>query len=167
MMNVTGYFEYYENDDVKILEMASNYTDYCVGFILPSKWDNSSILTKIGNWISDLNKLFKVKHKVVVHIPKFTQEFSINLNKIFPTIDWETYDELHKSTVIIDEKGAEVAAKIISKSIRNDTKEEHAEHVNEVKIFNANKPFSYYVRYKWSEEMDTLLLIGNYCGTEC
>lgn len=168
-MNMTEHFNFYENGDTKILEMPYKDSDISMYFVLngDKREDVTSYLDKMSY------------EKVKVSIPKFKTEYFVVLNDILKSIGiqkafdkdlaqfggmFENYipdtvfyidKVLHKTYIDVDETGTEAAA--VTAVIV--TKATAVAEPEEIKEFTADKPFSYFIMDKASNE---ILFMGEY-----
>ena len=173
MMHKTDNFKYYEDGMAQLLEM--NYMDnkIAMGFYLPNSKHGSLPQFNIRNIKNCIEYLNEETVKVV--IPKFEVRKKTNLvsqlkkhgvKDLFledecdlSTISKEIYVEkiIHEAVVIVDEEGTEAAAVTAMMLCRNSCSRPKQPN----KIFNANHPFYFYIRYM---PTNTIIFVGDYKG---
>ena len=169
MMQQKSHFNYMENDDLKMLELPYEGDRLSMFVVLPKEIDGlKNIEQKISGQM--LNNCFsQLKNmEVNVTLPKFKLETSYELNSslqqmgmpsafnysanfsgISGSKDLFMSNVLHKAFIETNEKGTEAAAAtaiIISTTC-----------VRKHKIFNANRPFIFFIKDKLT---DLILFIG-------
>lgn len=167
MMYQKENFDYFENNDIQMLEMKYRNEDYCMGIILP-KTNNKFKLTinKLNEYTANLRN-----EKVKIYIPKFTHKKNIQLvpilqklgvNDLFNSnakLDIAEYAYvsriIHEAVVVVDEEGTEASAAtvVIMKEMATMPREEI--------IFKANHSFAYYIVHK---PTNTILFYGDFRG---
>ena len=168
-MNMTGYFDYYEDSYVQMIK-------------LPYKDRKTSMYIAIpAGRAVDLDKNIKKMEskRVQISLPKFKTEFSLelidtllqmgiktafNLNKAdFKNMFTDTPDNIfisnviHKTFISVDENGTEAAA------VTGVAMADSSMPTEPPIIFNANKPFTYFIRDDINEE---ILFMGEYAYAE-
>lgn len=168
-MNMTSYFDYYEDDHTQMLK-------------LPYKDGKTSMYIALSDGkASDVDKNIEKmeRRRVQVSIPKFKTEFSVKLVDALSEMGIRTaFDEdradfksmctaipenifisdvIHKTFISVDENGTEAAA------VTGVSFEETSVPVDPPVIFNANRPFTYFIRDDINEE---ILFMGEYAYAE-
>lgn len=151
MMQQINYIKYYENENIKIIEIPYIQEEYVMGIILPMQYlqeENMfySIInvphftyTEINNFINNLeDKLVKII------IPKFIHHKKNDLQLIFNKLNLLIPKLYNETTVIINEKGYFIS-----------------NHLNYDKTFIANHTFIYYIRYI---PLNLFILYGDFQG---
>ena len=165
MMTMQARLNYYEDDDLQIVELPYGNEHYSMLVFLPSKVDGLDDFIQSldeNQWQSYINQL--EPDSVVVELPKFKVEYKLQMNdvlinmgmhnaflpgladfsRINPTAELAISRVIHKTFVQVDEEGTEAAAVtaigIYATSIENDE--------NNVRYFYANHPFLYAIREK-------------------
>lgn len=169
MMYQENYFDYYENDNIQLLEMSYKNKDYAMGIVLPKGNDIPPKLTsdQIDEFINNLKR-----ENVELHLPKFKHRKNIQLvpllqklgvNDLFNSsaklsIAKEAYISkiIHEAVVIVDETGTEAAAVTVAVMTAM-----MAMPPKKKIIFKADHPFIYYIRYKPN---NMLLFYGAFYG---
>jgi len=167
-------FNYYENDELQVLELPYKNKELSMIVLLPKEEDGLSNLenemdfTKLNTWISNL----KSTNVDQIYLPKF--EFDIFTNIITPltklgmTAAFSTssadfskmtgnrelyvFNILHKAFIKVDEEGTEAAAATVV--IIGETSAEGP--TNEL-IFRADHPFIFMIR---ENQTGAILFIG-------
>lgn len=161
-------YNYHETDAYQHLELDYVTTNFSFGIVLPKDVNSQPMLLRQHEIIE--NVLHFRKETVNLSMPKFSQETeidlipmlkSIGIKKLFNNAESNMFVEpvpsfvsmmKQKAKIIVDEKGTEAAAVTVAKMMRC------AMPRRETPIeFNANHPFSYYIRYK-----DVMLFEGMY-----
>jgi serpin B len=171
MMYQKNTFNYYENDDLQLLEMPYKGNTISMVIILPKVGkfktvENMMDEKKLQEWLKNA-----IKTKVKVYIPrfKFTQRFDLSKNLSdmgmkdafspaaadFSGINGEKNDlyitsVIHKAFVEVNEEGTEAAA---ATAIVMDTKALLIEEL----VFKADHPFIFLIRDK---ETGSILFMG-------
>ncbi|NLO42940.1 MAG: serpin family protein [Bacteroidales bacterium] len=168
-MNMTGYFDYYEDSYVQMLK-------------LPYKDRKTSMYIAIpAGRAMDLDKrIEKMESKrVQIRLPKFKTEFSLELIDTLSQMGIKTAfnpdkadfknmftdtsdnicisDVIHKTFINVDENGTEAAA------VTGVGMAGSGMPTEPPIIFNANKPFTYFIRDDINEE---ILFMGEYAYAE-
>jgi len=161
MTQYEGRFNHFVDNDQAILEM--DYVDgyFSMGFVLSSGIDRPHL----ERLVSQLSQ----KQISVLKIPKFKQEFKYKidnifrengLNSLFQNLDTDLVNTqtaisyiIHGAAIIVDEAGTKAAAhtSMVSENCASVTKEE-------IK-FIADRPFTYYIRYK---PQNLIVFIGQF-----
>ena len=157
MMRQVEKFNYYEDDNVQIVQMGYVGDDFSMVIILPK-----SNLDLVG-----LNKVLKPEYfnltksaskRVDLYMPKFTQRSKMGLipnlqklgvNDLFNNADLSLIGDkifvsaiIHEAVVIVDEEGTEAAAvTAITVTLRSAPK---------LTLFKADHPFIYYIKHNKS-----------------
>lgn len=150
MSQYNGQFNHFADNNFAILEM--DYVDgyFSMGFVLSTDIDRS----RLERLVSQLSE----KKISVLKIPKFKQEFKYKIDNIFrenglhslfQNLDTDLVSTstaisyvVHGAAIIVDETGTKAAAytSVLSQNSVSVAKEE----IN----FIADRPFTYYIRYK-------------------
>jgi len=164
-MNMTGYFDYYENSNVRMIK-------------LPYKDGKTSMYIALHEGkAADFDRYIEKmeSRRVQISIPKFKTEFTIELTNILSQMGIQTAfnpdkaeftnmftdtqkkifisNVIHKSYINVDEGGTEAAAVT---GIGFDATSALTEPPI---VFEANKPFTYFIRDDISGE---ILFVGEY-----
>ena len=160
-MNQSEDFNYYEDENLQMLEMAYKGDDISMYVFLP-KEGKSVTQAGVDKAIAE-----KKMEEVEVSIPKFKTEFDVKLKDILKTLGvseafnplgaefkgmfdnlpegdnvWID-DVIHKAFIEVDEKGTEAAAATVV--VMYDTAM-LIEDQPKPKVFKADRPFSYIIR---------------------
>lgn len=169
-MNQKGRFNYFEDDDLQLVEMKYKNSNISMYVVLPK--ENKSVTPE--NIDNAINK--KQISNVEIKLPKFKTETSLELQKImkeigikkafdprnsdfkdimFSNLSKNPYisSVIHKSYIEVDELGTEAAA-VTAISIRTTSLSPPKIY----KKFEANRPFTYIIRDNKNNET---LFIGN------
>lgn len=151
MMQQINYVNYYENENIKIIEIPYIEEEYVMGIILPMQYlqeENMeySIINvphftykEINNFINNFeNKLVKFI------IPKFIHHRKNNLQLIFGKLNLLIPKLFNETIIIIDEKGYFIS-----------------DYINYDKTFIADHTFIYYIRYI---PLNLFILYGDFQG---
>jgi|LSQX01.2.fsa_nt_gb serpin B len=164
-MHHTGYFDYYEDSHVQMLKLPYKDGKTSMYIAIPS--------SKGLDFDKNIGKM--QQKRVQISLPKFETEFSIELietlskmgiqtafnpnkadfKKMFTETTENVFisDVIHKTFINVDETGTEAAAVTgIGFSLTSVP-------IDEPVIFNANKPFTYFIR---DDVNDEILFIGEY-----
>jgi serpin B len=174
-MNQEDSYNYFENDDVQILELpyVDNMTSMVI--ILPKKalnmesFERALTYEKFNQWLTGLSK-----QEVDVYIPKFKLEDSFNLNTVLsnmgmPVVFSDKADFsgitqsgplfisaiLHKAYVEVNEEGTEAAAATGVIGVTS--------AMPDRVTFKADHPFIFIIRHN---ETKTILFMGKYANPE-
>lgn len=161
-------FAYFEDTNMKMIELPYVGNEYCMGIFLPKQVGSIPVMD-IENLNANIQKL--KQEDVNVFLPKFTHRKNVNLvtplkqlgvkdlftphanlNKIANGA--YVTDIIHEAVVIVDEEGTEAAATTVMMMSKGFT-------VNKVYVFKADHSFIYYIRHK---PTNTILFIGDYHG---
>ncbi|UFX99871.1 serpin-like protein [Megavirus baoshan] len=168
LMNIENNFNYYENKSFQVIEIPYQDENYVLGIILPKIIpDNDTIDYTINNvpiiTAQEINELINnlSLEKINIYIPKFTDKRKLNLipilkkmglSQIFDTKMCQldliannicVSNIIHEAVIIIDESGtiASAVTVVTGRAISSAPKKEN------IKIFRADHPFIYYIRY--------------------
>ncbi len=164
-MHHTGYFDYYEDSHVQMLKLPYKDGKTSMYIAIPS--------SKGLDFDKNIEKM--QQRRVQISLPKFETEFSIELIETLSKIGIQTAfnpnkadfkkmftettenvfisDVIHKTFINVDENGTEAAAVTgIGFSLTSVP-------IDKPVIFNANKPFTYFIR---DDVNDEILFIGEY-----
>ena len=168
MMVQKNNFNYYEDNNVQLLEMSYKNEDYVMGVILPKK---GIPIPKLTN--DEMNSMVKKlqEEEVEIYFPKFTHRKNIQLVSLLKKLDVKTLfntdaqlniaddayisNIIHEAVVIVDESGTEASAAtvVIGKSM--------AMPNQRIIVFKADHPFVYYIRHR---PTNIILFFGSFCG---
>ncbi|MDD3654722.1 MAG: serpin family protein [Desulfotomaculaceae bacterium] len=164
-MNMTGYFDYYEDDNAQIVRLPYKDKKTSMYIAIPAVRE------------MDLDKnIDKMElRRVQISMPKFKTEFSVELNDTlsqmgiqtafnpnkadFKNMFTDTPDNIfisnviHKTFISVDENGTEAAA-VTGVGSRG-----ASAPIEPPIVFNANKPFTYFIHDDINEE---ILFMGEY-----
>ena len=167
MMYINKKFNYYENDNMQLLEMFYKNKDYVMGISLPKNDDYKFDLDTLMSNIDSLKK-----EKVEVYLPKFTHRKRVDMIPILESlgvhdlftknaklnISQDSYISsiIHEAVVIVDEEGTEAAAvtTMISQNCMMSAPKKTI-------IFRADHDFVYYIRHIPS---NMILFYGEFCN---
>ncbi|KAK4872894.1 hypothetical protein RN001_014923 [Aquatica leii] len=158
MMEVTNYFRYFNNEELKakFLEMPYLGDQYSMVFVLPHDKEGLAILE---NKLEDvINETRGYEVKVHVQVPKFKTEFKVELTGLGVKDAFTDYadltgisvssqellkisDVIQKAVVEVDEEGTTAAA---STAVHVVTTYSLIQPV--IQEFNADHPFIYYIK---------------------
>jgi serine protease inhibitor len=183
MMHQIGYFNYYENNSVQLVEMPYDERNYMMGIILPQKYLEENGLDYSINNIPQFSKqeiaelINNLEYtKVDLYIPKFTQRKKydmvpvlkkMGLTDIFrPDAELDIIAKnayiskiIHEAVIIVDELGTEAAATTVMVSKENVALPDNLNP----KLFKADHAFIYYIRHIPS---NLFLFYGDYQGNK-
>jgi serpin B len=172
MMKIRGQFDYYEDDDVQIIDLPYGDGDFSMTIFLPKPGvdiNEFAVNLDDSRWENYLNCL--KSDSGTLELPKFKLEYKLKMNDALKTLGMSiAFDPqkadftrmnpyggiwinrvLHKTFVQVDEEGTEAAAvtvvEMFNTSIGGDTEF----------YMHANRPFLYVIREHHSE---TILFIG-------
>ncbi|KAK4872897.1 hypothetical protein RN001_014926 [Aquatica leii] len=162
MMEITDYFKYYNNDELKVkfLEMPYVGKQYSMVFVLPHEKEG---LAELENKLDDvLTASRRYQVKVHVQVPKFKIESNVQLTDILKNLGvkdaFEDYadlsgfskpgqqplkisDVIQKAIIEVDEEGTTAAA---ATAVHMAVPYSMARPV--IQEFNADHPFIYYIK---------------------
>ena len=170
MMYQEERFPYYENDNVQVIKLAYSGKKYSMLVVLPKEGGQFLLPTaeQYEEYCRDCNpesvKLYfpKFKHETSVSLVPVIQSLGVTeifneggLNKMHPNIK---VDNVLQSVVVeVDENGTEAAAATAVICMN----ECCSMPPPNPKIFNANKPFSYFIR---NTETNSIMFAGVHNG---
>lgn len=121
MMQIEQHYEYFENDDIQIVEIPYDNHKYVMGIILPKNNDlintliDSIDLDYFNNLINSLSM-----ENILLYLPRFEHKKTIKLvNNLFePNVQFNFVNNnesflsniVHEAIVIVDEDGMAAAA---------------------------------------------------------
>ena len=168
-MNMTGYFNYYEDPSVQMLELPYKGRKASMYIAIPASRD-----VNFSKGIENMER-----KRVQISMPKFKTEFAVTLNDILTEMGIQTAfdknkadfkkmftqvveniyisDVIHKTFINVDENGTEAAA---ATGIVIDVTSIPTE---EPIVFKADKPFTYFIRDNANGE---ILFMGEYAYIE-
>lgn len=138
MMYQNTSLPYFENSELQMVELPY-IRDYAMGFVLFKK----GIKNITTSNLIDLNKNLNIT-KIKLYIPRFKQKNKYTLNNPLKKLGLNNgsnpkyFNIIHEAIVIVNEEGTEASAAtaIVARELLE----------REI-IFNANKPFIYYIRH--------------------
>lgn len=167
---------YYDDDMIQVLRLPYKGNKQSMLFFLPlnskdlSKFETNFDVYYLKNILKDMNEV-----KIDVRIPKFENEYSINLTEVMKDLgieqaftdyadfsgmteknDLKVDKIIHKAKIEINEEGSEAAAATAVTMIRKTA-------VINPLIFNADHPFIYMVR---DEVTGSILFLGRLMSAE-
>jgi len=177
MTDTDNTFNYFENDDLQILELSYTGKDISMMIFLPKEGiDLSDIIDSMDH--ESYNELTNSmsKTKLDIYLPKFTIEtpvynFNEHLKELgmptaftdvadFSRMDGGEYEDLHISKVLhkafieVNEEGTEAAAATVVIMDINASAPNNQEKI----VFNADHPFLFTIHHK---DTNTVLFMGN------
>jgi len=166
-MNQTWYFNYCDSDGVQMVRMPYQGSKFSM-YIALSDDRTKNFEKNIANM---------TEKRVTIHMPKFHTEYSTSLKDVLPKLGIKTAfdtenadfksmfttisqnafisDVLHKSYINVDELGTEAAA---AAAVEIGTSGVWIDETKPIE-FNANKPFTYFIR---DDESGEILFMGEY-----
>jgi len=168
MMGQRGEFQYFGNADFQAIDLPYGDGDFSMTIFLPSpKTDIDSLIGEFNpeNWNQWIGSFSK--HKVILHLPKFTLEYELRLNDVLITLGMgiafdpgrADFSKMyknggvfiskvkHKTFVEVNEEGTEAAA-VTSVGI---------EVVSLPPLMRVDRPFVFVIR---ENESQTIIFIG-------
>tara|TARA_Y100000310_G_scaffold327463_1_gene393895 strand:+ start:240 stop:1367 length:1128 start_codon:yes stop_codon:yes gene_type:complete len=170
---------YYEDDVIQmvLLPYRSTLTDtgsFSMGFILPKEKGSFEPVLNVVNYVNQVKT-----ESVDVKIPKFEIEYNVNLSELYKKLGLKTaFQEgkcnfgkmtevndlyitkiIHKTKIIVDEKGTEAAA---ATSICIFNMLDSSFDVQGPKYFTADHTFQYFIMH---DQTKTILFSGVFNGT--
>jgi|GEM_PF-286153 len=168
MMAQTESFAFYENDDLKLLEMDYKGRSLTMLVLLPKQLEGLPALEKgltadkLREWLSE-----KRRHRVDVKLPKFSAQSDLNLPKTLTAMGMgDAFDPFkanfsgiyarealylthvfHRAVIDLDEQGTEAAA---ATAVVGGL---FGESPSRPKTFHANRPFLYLIRHNNTGEI--------------
>ncbi len=164
-MHQTNYFDYYENEDAKIVKMP--YTNDMSMYVVLGDTKN------LGGGIKNMNS-----KKVSLSLPKFKLDYSVDLKDILNNMgikrafldynpDFDSMVQnmmiplkidtvLQKAVIEVDEKGTEAAA---TTAVLMDGAGTTIKEPEEIIEFKADEPFTYYIL---DDKHNEILFAGRY-----
>lgn len=146
MMHIDDRYDYFETDDIQIVEIPYDSNKYVMGIILPknnnlihSLTDNID-LDYFNNLVNSLSM-----EKILLYLPRFKHKKTIRLVpflKKFKNSDTFLSDIVHEAIIIVDEDGTEAAA-VTTEILLGCALSSKMTPI----IFKADHPFIYYIRY--------------------
>ena len=154
MMFQNESFPYFENKELQMIELPYVH-DYAMGIILFKRNMKNITSSEIINLLNFNLNMTKIK----LYIPRFKQRNKYILNNSLKKIgldnvsDQNLFKIIHEAVVVVNEEGTEASAAtaVVSRTL-----------FTEDIIFNANKPFIYYIRHL---DTNIILFYGIFDGT--
>jgi len=161
-MNQCGSYNYFEDPDIKVLEIPYKDSKASLVILLPNKKDGILELEKSIDYkyYLDVIGLFRTEN-VQLSLPKFKTTFKINLGNTLSQMgmplafspknadfsgmtgkrDLCISEVIHQAFIAVDEKGTEAAAAtaVIMKMMA-------MRPSNDIKVFNADHPFIFLIK---------------------
>jgi len=168
MMTQTNEFNYFEDNNVQVIELPYEKQEFSMIIMLPREnvKNPKFNLAYIDRMLPHCNQ-----QEVIVHLPRFTSDAHCSLVKSLRQLDACTMftenadfnlisstpsfvsEIIHAAKIIVDEEGTEIGT-VVYEDCWDDNTESP-------KLFLADHPFAYTIIHKPSQ---LILFMGNFCG---